>query len=245
MVAFIRKKGKAPTAAERTDIAAKRAALQIELDRFHEMAGNLFPALDAYDINFEQIPYGDDVIFDAEDNDPEIVPSIPRGNVEKLEVLLPSTFPDPLPVELRPVRVTELKLRTAQADEALEGIRREICHKSYIYRTNVRLIANKKSKLRGYAALHVADRALRQHIRIYKQARWSLQRLGASEVDLNRFRELTDNNMQPLKSIYLPNARGQSTVAVPWIWKVHVAEGAESEYLGECELPCLFTEHSP
>jgi hypothetical protein len=240
VVAFIRKKGKVPTISDRTEIANKRAALQVELDSFHDMLGNLFPTLETYDVDFEQIPYGDEVISEDEDDDPETVPIISPGNVEKLELLLPSTFPGPLPIELRVAKVAELKLRTAQAEEALEGIRREICHKSYIYRTNIRLVANKKGKIRGYAALHAADRSLRQHIRIYKQARWSLQRLAASAVDLSRFRELTDDDLQPLKSIYKPNARGQSTVALPWIWKVHVAEGCESEYLDECESTCVF-----
>ena len=238
VVAFIRKQGKFPTPAERTDIAKKRASLQLQIDHFHELAANLFPALEAYEVDFREIPYGDDVISDAEDDDPATIPDIPRGNVEKLELLLPSTFSGQLPQELKPARDIELQLRISQAEEALEGIRREICHKSYIYRTNVKLVGNKKGRLRGYAALHAADRALRHHIRIYKQARWSLQHLGASSRNLDRFKELTDSDMQPLKSIYLPNARGQSTIAVPWIWKVHVAEGSESEYLAECKLFC-------
>jgi hypothetical protein len=234
VVAFIRKQGKIPTSEARTEIAKKRSTLQLQLDQFHEQAFHLFPSLESYDIDFGEIPYGDDIISDAEDDDPWTVPDVPRGNVEKLELPLPSTFSGKIPHELMAAAEMERKLRIAQAEEALEGIRHEICHKSYIYRSNVKLVSNKKGKQRGYAALHVADRALRHYIRVYKQARWSLQQLGSTSPDLDRFRELTNPDLQPLKSIYLPNERGQSTIAIPWIWKLHVAEGSESEYLGEC-----------
>src|SRR5271163_801149 len=72
----------------------------------------------------------------------------------------------PLNFSMPDIRMIQLQL--TQADEALEGIRREICHKSYIYRTNVRLAANKKGKQRGYDAANAADRALRHHVRVYK-----------------------------------------------------------------------------
>jgi len=117
------------------------------VDQFHEKAEALFPMLDAYDMIFEQIPYGDDVISDAEDDDPDTVPVVAHGEIEKMEVLLPSTFPGELPPELRAAAEKEIELRAAQADEMLEGVRREICHKSYIYRSNVRLAANKKGKI--------------------------------------------------------------------------------------------------
>ena len=129
----------------------------------------------------------------------------------------------------------EIELRIAQADEALEGVRREVCHKSYIYRTNIRLVANKEGKVQGYAALHATDCSLRHHIRIYIQAKWSLERLKAPRAVLNQFPELWDTDIQPLKAIYQPNARGESMVAVPWIWKINVLEGTDSEYLNECK----------
>ena len=205
------------------------------MDQFHDRAELLFPLLDAYEVIFEQIPYGDEVISDAEDDDPETVPIVARGEVEKMELLLPSTFPGELPQEFQSAAKKEIELRIAQAEESLEGVRREICHKSYIYRTNVRLAANKKGKIRGYAALHAADRSLRHHIRVYRQAKWSLERLKAPRAVLSRFLELRDADIQPVKAIYMPNARGESTVPVPWIWKINILEGTDSEYLNECE----------
>jgi hypothetical protein len=238
LVAFIRKQGKAPSVTQRKEIAKKRERLRTQVDRFHDKAEALFPMLDAYDVLFQQIPYGDDVISDAEDDDPQTVPVVAQGDVEKMELLLPSTFPGELAQELQAAAKKEIELRIAQAQEALEGVRREICHKSYIYRTDVRLATNKKGKTRGYAALHSADHNLRHHIRVYRLAKWSLEHLNVPSALLSQFHELLEADIQPLKAIYKPNASGESMVPVPWIWKLSIMEGTDSEYLNECK--CLY-----
>jgi hypothetical protein len=91
------------------------------------MASTLLPALDAYDVDFKQVPHGEEVISDAEDDDPSTIPVIASGDVEKMELLLPSTYAGVLPIMLHPARHIELQLRQAQAEEALEEIRRK-CH---------------------------------------------------------------------------------------------------------------------
>lgn len=239
LVAFLRKQGKRPSAEQRSEIAQRRGALRRQIDAFHEMAEHLFPSLDVYDINFREVPFGDDVISDGEDDDPTTLPHIPRGDVEKMDLLLPSSWPGRIPPELLNARYKEIQLRLAQADEALEGIRREICHKSYIYRTNVRLAANKKGKQRGYDAANAADRALKHHVRVYRQARWALGALEAPPALTECFQVLHDSDLEALKSIYMPNARGQSSVRIPWIWKVSPSAESDSEYLEEREsCPC-------
>lgn len=233
LVAFIRKQGKNPAAEQRAEISERRGKLRRKIDTFHELAEHLFPSLDVYDINFNQVPFGDEVISDAEDDDEITVPRVPRGDVEKLDLLLPSSWPGPRPPELLNARSKEIELRVGQADEALEGIRQEICHKSYIYRTNVRLAANKKARLRGYDAANAADRAMRHHVRIYKQARWALDALQAPPAAMDRFQVLQDSDLQALKSIYEPNARGQSNIRIPWIWNLTPSAESDSEYLDE------------
>ena len=100
----------------------KRAMLRTQVDGFHGKAEVLFPMLDAYDVIFEQIPYGDEVISDVEDDDPETAPVVAHGEVEKMELLLPSTFPGELAQELPAAACKEIELRIAQAEEALEGV---------------------------------------------------------------------------------------------------------------------------
>jgi hypothetical protein len=235
LVAFIRKQGKKPSAEQRSEIAQRRGALERQIDAFHELAEHLFPSLDVYDINFNPVPFGDEVISDAEDDDETTLPHVPWGDVEKRDLLLPSSWPGPWPAELLQAKYNEIQLRLAQAEDALEGIRREICHKSYIYRTNVRLAANKKGKQRGYDAANAADRAMRHHVRVYNQARWALTALQAPSAQTERFLALQDSDLQALKSIYMPNAPGQSNIRIPWIWKLTPYADSDSEYLQECQ----------
>ena len=237
LVAFIRKQGRRPSAEQRLQITQKRETLRCQIDSFHELAESLFPRLDVYDITFDEVPAGDEIISDAEDDDPGTVPVILRGDVEKMELLMPLSWPGALPRELKSVKDKEIQLRIAQADEALEGIRRKICHKSYIYRTNVRLSVNKKGKQRGYDAANAADRALKHHVCIYKQAHWALGQLQVPSSIMKRFQALGDTDLEPLKLIYLPNSRGQSMAHIPWIWKLDRAPEADSEYLHERTCP--------
>ena len=122
MVAFIHKQSKALSVNQQKEISKKRVILRTQVDEFHDRAELLFPMINAYDIIFEQIPYGDDVISDAEDDDPETVPIIAHGNVEKMELLLLSTFPGDILLELNSAVKKEIELQIAQANEALEGV---------------------------------------------------------------------------------------------------------------------------
>ena len=60
-----------------------------------------------------------------------------------------------------------------------------------------------------------------------------MEQLNAPQAVISRFRELHEADIQPLKAIYVPNERGQSMLPVPWIWKVNILEGTDSEYLNE------------
>ena len=137
LVAFIRKQGKRPSAEQRSEISQRHGALRRQIDVFHELTEHLFPSLDVYDITCNQVPLGDEVISDAEDDDKTTVPDVPHRDVKKLDLLLPSSWPGGMHLALLNTRSKELQLHIAQTEEALEGMRQEICHKSYIYRTNV------------------------------------------------------------------------------------------------------------
>src|SRR5271155_3022025 len=110
LVAFIRKQGKKPSAEQRSEMSQRHGALRPQIDSFHELAEHLFPSLDVYDINFNEVPLGDEVISDAEDDDKTTMPHVPRGDVEKLDLLLPSSWPGRMPPELLNARYKEIQL---------------------------------------------------------------------------------------------------------------------------------------
>ena len=183
------------------------------------------------------IPYGDELLDDHE-SEADLV-DVPIGDIEKTSIILPSTWTGSVNEDMVAAAQSEIALRVAQAENALEGVRREIGHKSFLFRNNIALANNKATKTRGYSAIKVADAELRKHVQIYNQARHALFALKSSQEICERYKELKKDELRPLKSVYEPNARGQTRVNLAWFWTIQVGSDSDgSEYMSECE--CYF-----
>ncbi|TFK17926.1 hypothetical protein FA15DRAFT_683413 [Coprinopsis marcescibilis] len=151
---------------------------------------------------------------------------------ETLPVLLPSSLPNvfhqyPLAKEI------ERKLHIAQANETLEAMRAAIGHKSFLYRSDVRLARGYWKRTLAYKSVQDVNDGLRQQIKVYSACRWSLERLGAHD-DLQKFKALQPKDTLALTSVYDPNSRGQRDASLSWIWKVDLPEGHnQDDYLQE------------
>jgi hypothetical protein len=228
------------------EVVRKREQLQADITLFGDTAQSLFPQVDFQEFRCRGPPdsnpeiEGDDVedlkksAFDdpknpfLEDVDDAIQP-------EDVEITLPSSF-DNIPLPMKSARAKEIKVRVAQANDVLEGVRIEVGHKSYLYRSNVRLATGKKQKTRGYDAVKAADGTMRHLLRVYNHARWALSRLHAEGSILKRFKEVQREHTAAVTAIYEPNMRGQSNKSLPWIWTMDVKGDSEkSTYLEECE----------
>ena len=108
-----------------------------------------------------------------------------------------------------------------------------IGHKSYLYRSNVRLAEGKRQRTRGYDTVKVVDQQLRMHIKIYTHARWALIRLGADADVLNRFQKLLPEHTNAITAVYKPNAGGQRNKPLSWIWTMKTPGQNGSLYLDE------------
>jgi len=134
------------------------------------------------------------------------------------------------------VLTTEIELRKAQAYTCLEKIRVEVGHKSFLFRSNIRLARGKQTRLRGYAAVASANKVINLNRTIYHQARTALVRLGAPAQVLETLQPLLPVHVKPLKSVYDPNARSQRNKPAPWIWQLDVSGDADNkQYLAERE----------
>jgi hypothetical protein len=155
---------------------------------------------------------------------------------ERLAVPLPSSALT-LSAFNREARQKEIQLRVAQAEEALQGIRREVGYKSFLFKANRRLLHTKDVRLRSYKVIADADREIRRHVRLYNLARSSLMRLSNDRVALSKFQEVKKADLKPLASIYGPNDAGGSRVAVSWLWSVQLGTGdhENSPYMTESE----------
>ena len=239
VVAFIRKQGKAPNPDQSLEIATRRERLLRQMADFHKTAGKLFVSLNVEDFICKAPPMSDGYVTDGEEPDVNLHPLPETGAPERMDIFLPSTIScqrQELPICLNDARRKEIQLRIAQAEEALEGICHEIGHKSYLYRKDIRLAESTSQKTRGYAAVHAADRNLKQHLRVYEQAKWALQKLGAVKSVLQRFQVILPEHVVALTAIYKPNDSGHRNDSLPWFWKMNVAgDSSTSEYMEECK----------
>ncbi|EAU93542.2 hypothetical protein CC1G_02772 [Coprinopsis cinerea okayama7 len=235
--AFVRGLPKEKTDLQVLAVTKRREQIVLDINSFYEMAGNLFPELDFESLKFESPPQEAVVLDDDEDEgvSSEDNPfSLTQNDIEDVRLPLPSSFPDDPSPSLQRAREKELRLRIAQAEESLENIRAEIGHKSFLYRSNIRLADGKKQKTRGYAAVKGVDKQLRVQIRIYNLARWAIQRLGADADVLLRYRPVKKEDTRAITAVYNPNARGERNKPMSWIWNLNIqGDSDNSAYLNE------------
>ncbi|EAU89886.2 hypothetical protein CC1G_07038 [Coprinopsis cinerea okayama7 len=232
----IRNLPKEKTDPQLLELSRRRESLYNDLNSLYETAATLFPDADLVTLKFDAPPRERVDLDDDEDSDEEDNPfSLSQNEMEDVKIPLPSSFSEHnMPITLARARSKELELRIAQADDILEAIRTDIGHKSFLYRSNVRLAEGKKQKTRGYAAVNAVNQSLRDSIRVYNQARWAIRRLGADDSTIRRYRVLKPEDTRAVTTIYQPNMRGERNRPLSWIWNLDVSgDSARSEYLEE------------
>ncbi|TEB32063.1 hypothetical protein FA13DRAFT_1628436, partial [Coprinellus micaceus] len=238
----VRKYGKSPSDSEALEIAKLRERLVTRYQEYYNLGESLFPLVDIHEIN--TIPlWGSTCSCDEEDcphpADREIKGKTPGRaslNTPESEVLLMASTTVVLPVGWGAVRTAELELRKAQALGCLEQIRIEVGHKSFLFRSNknLKLGDGKTGRLRGYAAIASANRVINLYRSIYHHARSALSKLKAEPALLAKLQLVQPNDVKPLLSVYLPNARNQRNKPVPWLWALDAfGDITNTSYLAE------------
>ncbi|KAG2003780.1 hypothetical protein CC2G_004358 [Coprinopsis cinerea AmutBmut pab1-1] len=242
---FIRTLPKDKTDQQELEVSKRREQIYTDINTFYETASSLFPESDLATLKLDESPWNavdlDDDLDTDDERDDKNPFSLSQNQIEDVKIPLPSSTSVQSATTnlfafqaLRQAREKELKLRIAQADDALEGVREEIGHKSYLYRSNIRLAEGKKQKTRGYAAVRSVNRSLRDYIRSYNQARWAMHRLGADDSLKLRYRTIKPEDTRAVTAIYKPNARGQRNKPLPWFWNLDIAgDSTKSDYLEE------------
>ncbi|KAG2022504.1 hypothetical protein CC2G_000246 [Coprinopsis cinerea AmutBmut pab1-1] len=201
--------------------------------RFFKDAASLFPGVDLTILELltegcvvsvavpapheEDVPDSD---YDIEEN----VSSLPAdqgdgGSPEDIPIPLPSTV-KAWPEVLASVRRKERSMRIAQANTKLESIRDSIGRLSYLYRSLIRGAKTKKSKTRSYGIVKGSRDELRLQVNHYEQARRALERLGTAASVLVKYQPIRPADIRVSTAIADPNARGQSSSQLSWIWGI-------------------------
>ena len=171
--------GKKPTSDEKLELARRRQRFVKRLDTFEQEAMTLFPDVDFAGPEFQVPPTMDE--YEHQEDFELLKESTSHADTdlpEYREIILPSAFTD-LPGTMNTARLVEIELRIAQANDTLASIRLDIGHKSFIFRKKINLDESKKGKTQAYNQVNTIDRNLAHHLRVYGQARWSLQHLSA------------------------------------------------------------------
>ncbi|KAF6741412.1 hypothetical protein DFP72DRAFT_757635, partial [Ephemerocybe angulata] len=215
----------------RDDIALARGSQKIlvNMNQFYERADLLFPKLKLRTWNTEKwedkkeecVCEGDedDVCFcDEEQEERAESTRWAEAEDELSPIPLPSGL-DEIPEGWESVVEKETVFRVTQANEALESIRSQVAHKSYLYRANRGLAVAKRERTRGYDAIKAVDAKLRFNMKRYHLARWALDRLGCLEQH-PEFQPLTRSHTKAVTTIYDPNMPDQKNDEPSWIWTV-------------------------
>ncbi|KAH6908105.1 hypothetical protein BKA70DRAFT_1372112 [Coprinopsis sp. MPI-PUGE-AT-0042] len=236
---FIKDLDQVLTDAQALEVTKRREQLQTDINTFYDTAAALFPDADFKEIQCDNPP-DEPAHIDGSDDlnispSPQANPfSLLHNDAENVTLPLPSSFPSETPPSMQGAHGCELELRIAQLNDCLEKVRTDIGHKSFLYRSSVRLAEGKKGKTRGYTAISNVDQHMRLNIKIYHKSRWALSRLGAEQSVMNRYRRITKSDTKAITAIYQPNARGQRNKSLSWIWTTDVqGDSARSAYLAE------------
>ncbi|KAH6877020.1 hypothetical protein BKA70DRAFT_1239545 [Coprinopsis sp. MPI-PUGE-AT-0042] len=196
---------------------------------FEKLGASLFPTLDFSSFTTDFVPLSDHLELDDDsDTEDEVHQSSfrptttqTRREPEYLAISLPSSI-NPLPTPMKDAAKTEIKLRIAQANNELEELRDQIGRLSFMYRGVLRPAKTKVAKTRANHLLAAANRKKRLHARLYNQAQWALTRLHAPLQVRTTYRLIVGADLAVSTAIAEPNASGQSTESLSWIWSVRL-----------------------
>ncbi|KAJ3525420.1 hypothetical protein NMY22_g10585 [Coprinellus aureogranulatus] len=209
------------TASQKLELVSRREAVSEKYNCLMEDAGKLFPH-----VLFEELEYR-----------PTPRKAKSSGNEENNVIVpLPSRLVGTLPDDLEHIRSLEIKLRVAEANDALTKIRETIAYKSYVYMEKIRPYKSKKYKTRGWTTLRDTDTQLKLHVKHYKNARRALLDLPADQPVLTRFQDISkkEGHLKTVTAIAEPNAAGQSSAQTAWFWGVDVAgDSGKNAYMND------------
>lgn len=158
---------------------------------------------------------------------------------EHVGIWMPSSM-DPLVAKDRGLEFLmkeELELRKGQANDCLERLRLALGDKSVLARRNLRLAHSVRTTTRAFKDLLVASAKVKRYTRGYLRARAALQKLGADDATMARYRPIEPADLSVNKDITEENRYGQGSDSLPWIWRTGELnrEQEGSTWMDECK----------
>lgn len=138
---------------------------------------------------------------------------------ESIAIWMPSRYASSSPPQLC---TQEQMLRESQANEALQGIRYGIGHKSVLIKFLVRRNrdAGQHKRTRAWDEVNSSHSDLIKSWASYRRAREALSKLPGAKDLLKKFLPIEKGDLNELKDITEENRVGQRNDTLPWFWRM-------------------------
>ena len=135
----------------------------------------------------------------------------------------------------------ELCLWEGQLNDSLHHIRIALGHKSYLFRSNVRLARMQRLKTRAWAEVHAVESTVQHHARVYNHVRQSILDLSADASLLNWYKALKHKDLKTNTTMIAPNVHGQRNKSLPWFWSMDIWRDANAgAWMNDCRCISLY-----
>ena len=131
----------------------------------------------------------------------------------------------------------ELHLRLKQADQCLQALRDTIADKSFQYSHVIRVAPRKGVRTRARGAIAKLNCQIAYHARVYGRCCQAMERLGADDAILNKYKVLLKDDLRSSTALLNPNEPGSTCLTLSWIWLTAANDvGTGPQSLKECKL---------
>lgn len=247
---FVRSFGRFPTVAQRLEIVKRRRTHKKLRDIFlrgseEHLGEDLVNAI----VDQQDGPISD---IDLEDNTALGNPTRSIADSENQILPFPSLvtatdiadMPADRQAAIIELRCTELELRRGHAEDCLELIRGALIQVSWQFKNKVRG-AEGAERTRSWDRVNALNKTWQLQRRVYNGNRLIIYQLGNRTELEPKYPELLRSQCNSSTVVEEPNARGQSSHRLPWIWSTERAGNlaqANSDHRNECTL-LISSEH--
>ena len=247
----VKRMKKCPTTSEKISIEERRQKLRARLRSFHNKVYDIMMKDSVDELDFARRRHGDmgsddDQTSDEDDSGSDSSDDQPDSDdgesgletAENTVICMPSSLiPEHMQrPELEVLCQQEIELRVGQANSRLHDLRVALGHKALVFRMKVRKANTSKGKTRSWDEIKMANVQVTKVVRAYRRAHLALRKLGADPVVLDRFQEITPEDLQLNKDVTEENRYGQRQDVLPWFWRMGSDEEQNhDEWLTECE----------
>jgi len=242
--AHVRQLGQRPSLDEQVQLQERRHRLQTQIDSFSANASTLLNLEVDEDFLDSHAQMDRDDLFDhISESDTEVDVDNPLAVLqtgaaesttaiepERSSIMLPSTLGlDWCKMVIHTSIVQqEIGLRMGQANDALHQIRIALAQKSFLFRTSIRNAKSQQKKTRAWQTVHSVEVSVRQHARIYCNARQALIHLGAEQSVISKYQVLKKADLKASTAIIDVRIPSRSEATLSWFWNMDVKGDTEN-----------------